>query len=112
MVQMIAPDYLPLILYFCLINVVTTAAFAWDKHCARKGYWRISESTLLAMALFGGTAGAVAAQHGLRHKTRKEPFRTALYVIAGFHLVVLAALSSAPVRETLRTAVGRLEATR
>jgi uncharacterized membrane protein YsdA (DUF1294 family) len=34
------------------------------------------------MALIGGALGAVAAQQMLRHKTRKEPFRTRLWLIA------------------------------
>jgi uncharacterized membrane protein YsdA (DUF1294 family) len=69
------------------------AAFAWDKHRARKGMWRISENTLLLLALIGGSLGAFAGQRILRHKTRKEPFRTKLLVIAGLQVVALVALA-------------------
>jgi uncharacterized membrane protein YsdA (DUF1294 family) len=64
------------------INSIAFLAFWWDKRLARAGAWRIRESTLLWLAVLGGTLGAVSAQHLFRHKTRKEPFRTMLYSIA------------------------------
>jgi uncharacterized membrane protein YsdA (DUF1294 family) len=88
-------------LYLCILNLATMAAFWWDKHCARSGLWRVSEGTLLMLALMGGTVGAIAAQHGFRHKTRKEPFRTMLYIIAVLHLGAVAALGSPTVRNAL-----------
>jgi uncharacterized membrane protein YsdA (DUF1294 family) len=90
-----------LALYLCLINLATMAAFARDKHCARNSMWRVPERTLLSMALIGGTIGAVAAQHGLRHKTRKEPFRTQLYLIAGLQTVALGAFGFPMVQEAM-----------
>jgi uncharacterized membrane protein YsdA (DUF1294 family) len=69
-------------IYTVLINVMTFGAFALDKHRARIGAYRIPESTLLWLAMMGGTPGAILAQRSLRHKTRKEPFRTQLMVIA------------------------------
>jgi uncharacterized membrane protein YsdA (DUF1294 family) len=94
-----------LALYLCLINLATMAAFSWDKHCARNGMWRVPERTLLGMALLGGTVGAVAAQHSLRHKTRKEPFRTQLYLIAGLQVVGLGALAFPAVQDALLSIV-------
>jgi uncharacterized membrane protein YsdA (DUF1294 family) len=64
-------------------------AFGVDKQLARNGGWRISEQTLLLFALAGGTAGAIAGQRWFRHKTQKEPFRSMLYAIAAFQLVVV-----------------------
>jgi uncharacterized membrane protein YsdA (DUF1294 family) len=88
-------------IYLCLINLATLAAFAWDKHCARNGMWRVPERTLLGMALIGGTIGAVVAQHSLRHKTRKEPFRTQLYLIAGLQVVSLGAVAFPTVQDAM-----------
>src|SRR5690349_1303658 len=87
--------------YLSLINGATIAAFAWEKHCARNGYWRVPENTLLTMAFMGGILGAVAAQHGFRHKTRKEPFRTHLYMIAGLHLTAVSVIMIPSVRNAL-----------
>ena len=50
---------------------------------------RVPERTLLNLALIGGAPGAVAAQQMLRHKTRKEPFRTQLWLIAAAWLALL-----------------------
>ncbi|CAI9414015.1 hypothetical protein ANOBCDAF_03095 [Pleomorphomonas sp. T1.2MG-36] len=68
--------------YLCAVNALCFAAFAYDKHLARVGKWRISERTLLVLVLAGGTPAAYAARHFVRHKTRKQPFVALLHVIA------------------------------
>lgn len=63
------------------VNGLTFMMFRIDKERAIQGEWRISETTLLTLAFFGGWLGAKAAQRRFRHKTRKEPFRTMLNAI-------------------------------
>nr|WP_314527339.1 DUF1294 domain-containing protein [uncultured Brevundimonas sp.] len=65
-------------------------AFAWDKRKARSGLWRTPESTLLLFVLIGGL-GAWMGQHLMRHKTRKQPFRTRFGVVVSLHLILLLA---------------------
>ena len=65
-----------------LINLWTMLRFWQDKARARAGERRIPESSLLGLALMGGTPGAFLARHWYRHKTRKQPFSTYLYCIA------------------------------
>lgn len=96
------------VFYMAGITVATMLAFAWDKICARNGWRRVAENTLLTMAAFGGTVGAIAGQQIMRHKTRKQPFRTYLYLIAGIQTVALAALSFQPVREAVWTAIQQI----
>ena len=60
-----------------LANLYAFISFWIDKRAARRGDRRTPEHVLLTAALFGGV-GAWLGQHILRHKTRKEPFRTAL----------------------------------
>ncbi|CAN0423162.1 unnamed protein product [Phaeothamnion confervicola] len=70
--------------------------FYWDKWCAENGRSRIPESNLLLVALIGGSVGAVAGQQVMRHKIRKEPFRTLLYGIVVFQVAgLLVGLSGA-----------------
>lgn len=57
-----------------LINVVAFALYLVDKCKARNGSWRIPERTLLMLALFGGSVGALMAMSLVRHKTLKKPF--------------------------------------
>ena len=78
-------------LYLAAINLLTFAAFWSDKRAAVRREWRIPERRLLLMAALGGWVGALGGQHLLRHKTRKEPFRTLLYAIIVAELVALAA---------------------
>ncbi len=78
-----------LLIIFLLFNVVTFCVFWWDKEAARDGHWRVSEARLLQFAFIGGSLGAFAAQRLLRHKTRKEPFRTLLMAILILHAVLI-----------------------
>ncbi len=90
---------LSFVFYVAGLTIATMLAFAWDKICARKGWRRVAEGTLLTMAAMGGTVGAIAGQQIMRHKTRKQPFRTYLYTIGAVQAVGLAALSIPPVRD-------------
>ena len=65
---------------YLLGSAVTFAAYALDKSAAQKGRWRTSENTLHLLALVGGWPGALVAQKKMRHKTRKQPFRTVFWL--------------------------------
>ena len=75
--------------FLALINIAAFGAFAEDKRRAEQGLWRISESSLLTLALLGGWGGAKLGQRQFRHKTRKEPFRTALNSIPAVWVILL-----------------------
>lgn len=72
-------------------EIAVFCLFWFDKHQARDRGWRVRETTLLLVSLFGGV-GAWMGQRLLRHKTRKEPFRTRLGVVIAAHLVGAAAV--------------------
>lgn len=74
-------------LYLFTINALEILLFMLDKRRARLGHWRISERTLLTVALVGGTPGAYWSRQLFRHKTRKQPFSTLLHVIALLQLI-------------------------
>jgi uncharacterized membrane protein YsdA (DUF1294 family) len=67
---------------FIAVNLWTILRFWQDKKRAIAGERRIPESDLLGLALIGGSPGALLARHLFRHKTRKQPFSTKLYLIA------------------------------
>ena len=48
-----------LLYYLIVINILTFAVYGIDKWKARQGSWRISEATLLMLAVIGGTIGAL-----------------------------------------------------
>lgn len=76
--------------YLVAINLATFAAFGFDKRRAETGAWRIPERRLLGLAAAGGGAGAAAAQHIFRHKTRKEPFASWLRLILTIEAIAAA----------------------
>lgn len=61
-------------------NLLVFVVYGLDKRRAQKGQWRISEKTLLIMALFFGGWGALLAGKVFRHKTRKWYFVVTWYV--------------------------------
>ena len=52
-----------------------------DKYKAKKGRWRISEATLLMMAVIGGSIGAWAGMRLWHHKTMHKKFKYGIPII-------------------------------
>ncbi len=63
------PGYL-----YLALGAVTFALWGIDKFRAQTQRWRISERTLLGLALAGGAFGALAGMLLFHHKTRKAYF--------------------------------------
>jgi uncharacterized membrane protein YsdA (DUF1294 family) len=97
-----------LIGYLVFLNVAAAAMFWRDKRSSEGGGWRTPESTLLGIAFWGGSIGALAAQQILRHKTRKQPFRSRLIMIAVFQLLFLAPLAIPQARAAIAGEVSHL----
>ena len=66
---------LPLLYYLLAINAITFITYGIDKWKARKNKWRIPESTLLLLAVFGGSIGAFLGMRVWRHKTMHKKFK-------------------------------------
>lgn len=71
----------PLLVYLLLINAVGFVFMLVDKRRAQKNLWRISESTLLTVAILGGSIGSFAGMRLFHHKTRKPKFSIGIPVI-------------------------------
>jgi uncharacterized membrane protein YsdA (DUF1294 family) len=93
--------------YLALINLAAFLVFAWDKRCAQNGMWRVPERTLLGLAAVGGSPAMIAGQYALRHKTWKEPFRTALRAIAALQIIGVIALGFPQTRDAIGNLIGR-----
>lgn len=61
--------------YLLFINIITFMMYGIDKLKAKKGKWRISEATLLMMAIVGGSIGAWAGMRIWHHKTMHKKFQ-------------------------------------
>jgi len=77
--------------YAVAVNLLAYAAMVFDKTLAEARSRRISEATLLNLAIVGGSIGTVIAQRTIRHKTRKEPFRSRLNAIILLQIIALGA---------------------
>ena len=70
-----------LIWYLGIINVIAIAVYGWDKLCAIQDRWRVPEKTLLAIAVIGGSLGALFAMSLFHHKTLHLKFKYGVPVI-------------------------------
>lgn len=71
------------------INLLTLLLFWWDKRCARKGGWRVSEGALLLCCALGGSITGYFAMRVLRHKTSKASFRIRFWMIVVAQMLVI-----------------------
>ena len=83
-----------LLYYLIVINVVTFLVYGIDKwrstsgrllptgrKKAKQGSWRISEATLLTLAVVGGSIGALLGMQVWHHKTLHKKFKYGLPLI-------------------------------
>jgi len=87
-----------LLLLLGAVNLLAFALYGADKRKAKRGTWRIRESTLLLVAALGGSAGALLGMELFRHKTKHWKFKILvplfllLHVAAGAYVYLKGAL--------------------
>ena len=70
-----------LVIYLLPVNFLSFILYGIDKKRARKREWRISEKTLIGIAVIGSCVGAILGMHIFHHKTRHWYFRYGLPLI-------------------------------
>jgi len=86
----------PVVLWVYLgASLITYLVYAFDKVAAKDGTWRTPEGTLHWLSLIGGWPGALIAQQTLRHKSKKQSFRSAFWVTVALNLGMFAWLLTA-----------------
>ena len=78
-----------LIVYFVAINVTKFLTFGIDKWKAKQGSWRVSEATLLGLAVIGGCIGALLGMRVWHHKTLHKKFKYGLPLILLAQIVLI-----------------------
>ncbi len=78
-----------LMMAFMGFNLISFGLMGFDKQRAIHHQWRISETTLLSVALFGGSLGILFGMFVFHHKTAKPLFFIGVPVILGIQAVVL-----------------------
>lgn len=69
------------LLYLIIVNAAAFLLMLADKLKAKRGAWRIPETTLMGIAAIGGSVGALAGMYLFRHKTKHIKFTLGIPVI-------------------------------
>ena len=77
-----------ILLLLVAVNLVSFSLYGLDKLKAKKGLWRIRESTLLLIAALGGSVGALLGMEVFRHKTKHWQFKVLVPVFFILHLAL------------------------
>ncbi|MBQ8164851.1 MAG: DUF1294 domain-containing protein [Clostridia bacterium] len=72
------------------MSIVGFVSMKVDKVKAEKNKWRIKESTLLLIALFGGALGSFLGMQCFRHKTKHIKFVILVPLFLIIHILLLA----------------------
>lgn len=74
------PIYI-LFIYLSLITLAAFAVFGIDKLRAKRGKYRVRESTLFWLCILGGSIGGLAGMYVFRHKTLHRKFTVGVPLI-------------------------------
>mgnify|MGYP002513794108 CR=1 FL=1 len=78
-----------ILIYLLIVNAAGFFSMLLDKLYAKKKLWRIPEATLLGIAVFGGSIGAIAGMYLFRHKTKHWYFRYGFPIITVIEACVI-----------------------
>ena len=78
--------------YLLALNAVTFIIYGIDKYKAKKAKWRISEATLLLLAVLGGSFGAWMGMKVWHHKTMHKKFKYGIPAILLIQIALMAYL--------------------
>ncbi|MBQ4390803.1 MAG: DUF1294 domain-containing protein [Paludibacteraceae bacterium] len=86
---MLAQIKIGILIYLAAINIVTFFLYGIDKWKAKRSRWRIEEATLLWMAAFGGSVGALLGMNVWHHKTLHKKFKYGVPAILIVQIIII-----------------------
>jgi len=87
--------------YLAVMNLIGFAIMGIDKRRAVKRLWRIPESTLFIIALFGGSLGSIIGMYFFHHKTRHWYFVYGMPAILLIQIALVCVLIYSPIEFTI-----------
>ena len=75
-------------IYLVMINVLSFFIMGLDKVKAKKQRYRISENTLLFIALIGGSLGSYLSMYCFHHKTKHIKFYMGIPLILFIQILI------------------------
>lgn len=83
-----------LLIYLLILNAAGFLLMLIDKKKAQLGRWRIRESTLMTVAVLGGSIGSLMGMKLFRHKTKHLKFTLGIPVILALQIMAAVILIS------------------
>lgn len=77
------------LLYIAAISVLTVILTVYDKLASKRSKWRVPESSLLIIGLFGGAFAEFITMQIIRHKTQHKKFMIVLPLEMVVHIAVV-----------------------
>ena len=81
--------FMILAVYLCVVSLIAVFVTIADKIKAKRGKWRVPESTLLLISALGGSVAMYLTMHTIRHKTKHIKFMAGIPLIMVFQAVIL-----------------------
>ncbi|WP_084170577.1 DUF1294 domain-containing protein [Clostridium algidicarnis] len=81
--------YKLILFYFILLNILGFLSMYIDKSRSKKSQWRISESTLIIIAVLGGSIGSYLGMKKFRHKTKHSKFKYGIPFIIFIQIIII-----------------------
>ena len=76
-----------LLIYLLILNAAGFLLMLIDKKKAQLGRWRIRESTLMTVAILGGSIGSLMGMKLFHHKTKHPKFTMGVPVILALQIM-------------------------
>ena len=78
-----------LVIAAAVMSVVSFLMMGWDKRCAKRGSWRVSEKALFLSAILMGAVGGAIGMKVFRHKTKHWYFKLFFPLLAAVQMILL-----------------------
>ncbi|MEE1238622.1 MAG: DUF1294 domain-containing protein [Acutalibacteraceae bacterium] len=74
-------EYKYFIIYLALISLISVMVCIADKSRAKRGKWRVKESTLFLLCFLGGSVAMYITMRAIHHKTLHKRFMVGVPII-------------------------------
>ncbi len=79
--------------YVIVINILTFSFCLYDKICAIRKRWRVSEKFLMLLSVMGGSIGMLLGMFIAHHKTKKPKFLLGIPTILFVQFLLVSIIS-------------------
>ncbi len=77
------------LIYLLIINAASLLVMVIDKGLAKKGSFRVPESSLFMLAILGGSVGSIVGMYLVRHKTKHVSFTLGMPLILLAQMILI-----------------------